>query len=36
MGQEKLKKILDKVDVLLLNKEEASLLTGIDYKKKEK
>ncbi len=33
MGQEKLKKILDKVDVLLLNKEEASLLTGIDYKK---
>jgi len=36
MGQQKLKKILDRVDVLLLNKEEASLLTGVDYKKKRK
>ncbi len=35
MGQQKLKKILDRVDVLLLNKEEASLLTGVDYKKEE-
>jgi len=31
-----IKKILGKVDVLILNQEEASLLTGIDYKKEQK
>ncbi len=33
LGKKKLSKILSKVDVLLLNEEEASLLTGIGYKK---
>jgi len=32
----KIRDILRKVDVLILNKEEASLLTGIDYKKEKK
>jgi len=32
MGAEKLKEVLKKADVLLLNLEEASLLTGIDQK----
>jgi ribokinase len=31
MGINKLKPLLKKVDVLLLNREEASLLTGVDY-----
>ncbi len=33
---EGLDKVFKKVDVLLLNQEEASLLTGIDYKKEKK
>jgi sugar/nucleoside kinase (ribokinase family) len=35
MAKSKLRNVLDKVDILLLNKEEASLLTGIDYKKEK-
>lgn len=35
MNKIKLKNILSKVDILLLNKEEASLLTGVDYKKEK-
>jgi len=31
----KLRNILNKIDILLLNKEEASLLTGVDYKKEQ-
>ena len=35
LGLKKLKSILSKIDILLLNQEEASLLTGIDYKKEK-
>jgi len=35
LGLKKLKPILSKIDILLLNQEEASLLTGIDYKKEK-
>lgn len=36
MSKTKLKKILENTDVLILNKEEASVLTGINYKHEEK
>ena len=32
LGEKKLQKILKKVDILLLNQEEASLLTGVEFK----
>lgn len=35
LNKNKLRNILNKVDVLLLNREEASLLTGVDYKKEK-
>lgn len=36
MPKSRIKKILENIDVLILNKEEASVLTGIDYKKEQK
>lgn len=36
LPKNKLNEIIDKVDVLILNQEEASILTKIDYKKEEK
>src|SRR6056297_3143489 len=36
MGINKLKPLLKKIDVLLLNREEASLLTGVDYENDKK
>ena len=35
LGAKKLRPILEKIDVLLLNQEEASLLTGISYEKEK-
>ena len=32
---EVLKSLLDKIDILIVNQEEASIITGIDYKKEE-
>jgi ribokinase len=36
LRMKKMKPLLEKIDVLILNKEEASFFTGIDYKKEEK
>ena len=36
MGEQKLKPLLNKCDVVIMNKEEASYLTGIDYEKEHK